>query len=286
MAVTRFYNTKNATALNKDGRLDSGDLYIQKFEFEGQCVLDSTTPTAATLTPSDTVTWSADDFNSTGNYNLLIVDDNSVVAKVKVTDTTAGTNPYVTIDTTAAILESDESTAPTLTNGSTYDVRILTPCSSSDENGGVYGKFIGYISELSISNTEEIAVFKYGIPRDRKWEETVENVLTGSFNTLMVTDEDTIEAVYNAAEYGSNTGKWSRAYGTNNGSRSYYRLTLVASDINNRTCTEVYWKCRLKQNGDVSKFDENFKMIPISVTMFGDSFYPEDASLCKLTRDN
>lgn len=265
-----------------DRVIKSGDMYVQKFEYisVNNATLDISTPAVATLTLNDDNTFVADEFNSTAAYNLLIVDDNNKVAKAKIVDCALSSTDYViTFDSTACILEEDELTPATFTNGGTYQIEILT-----GDNTNEYGKFWGFINGNSLENGENYAEYKYGIPQTLKFKDLIERTFSLSGGTLEVANEDVFKALMNSVSYGSQSGKWKQAVGFNPAARSYYRLAIVGSDGNNRIFKTVFRKGQFMVSGAIDYYSTDYKVIPYSFTLFSDGFYPQDADAFTVER--
>jgi len=172
-----FFANKNALELANRTLLYQPDLYAAKVRGEdASSLLDSTVTTAATLVLDSGIIVADDDLNSTAFENLYIIDDNAALARVVIDDTVLSTT-LITVDTTAAVLVSDGSTAPTLTNGGSYQVRVLQPSSNTLTMGATtipVGLFMGDVSELNLAYTMNEAKLKVGVPKKLRAKGVVE----------------------------------------------------------------------------------------------------------------
>lgn len=283
MAISLFSGL-NDTNLNYDAVIKSGDIYVQKYEYisVNNATLDNSTPAAATLTLNDSHSFVADEFNSSAAYNLLIVDDNGVVGKAKIVDCALSSTDFViTFDSTACLLESDGTTAVTLTDTGTYKIAILT---GDDTN--VYGKFWGYVNGNSLEISEEYAEYFYGIPQSLKFRDLTKRSFNVTGGNLMVANKDVVQALYNSVNYGSQTGQWSQGIGFTPSEKPYYRMTVVNSDKNNRDYIVQFRKGQFSLNGAFDFYSTVHKVLPYSFMLFSDGFYPADADAILISRSN
>jgi hypothetical protein len=280
--ISRFYTGTNDSDLAKDVISKRPDVYIQRYEYIGEGVLDVSTPASATLTPATSPAWAVDAYNSTVARNLLIVDNNGKVATAKIADTTA---TAITFDSTDCKLEEDGGTTATLSAGTKQFV-ILTPSSVS---GQVYGPFMGYAEGLELSITQTRKSFKYGMPPKVVFSDIAEVTGTISGGTINFTNEDVMQAVLNASEYGRNTsGEISYAIGTGaecNAQGNYYRMTFVGQDRNCRTVYIIARKLQFALDGNIlSESNDGYMLANFSAELLADTLYPDDANLVGVNR--
>lgn len=254
-----FYSSKQDSALVNDFLLQSPDLFISKIEYEGPAVYT----TATQLFTVASATWTIDAFISTVGVNIEVVDDNGKLAYGKVTDNTATT---VTIVAADLDLDTDGTTAPTLSNGATYQIRIMTPSSVY-----AYGDFFGYVGDLSFNNEQESAEFKYGIPRELIREDLLENMATLSGTVFSMQNTDVIKSVFGMGLFGLQTGQVSLASGSDSFSNSFYRVALLSTDVNSKAVTWLLHKVKMKPAGEINLSDEGYKGIPFECKVFVDT---------------
>nr|BDD44683.1 hypothetical protein 13 [Legionellales bacterium] len=256
------------------------ELYIQKREYSGtgEYALISTTGTSR-LTPATSPSWTVDEFNSTVANNLVVLDDNNVVAVGKVVDTTA---TYIEFDETALVLESDGATAPTFTAGSNYSFRVYSPSSTA---GNTYGPFFGLVEGAELNITDTFMKFMYSVPKQMLFKdlESREAQITGGHVNFSGTD--VAKTIMGAVEYGSQTGQTSLAIGSNPDTDLYYRPTFVGEDRSNRV-----WAVRIREvqfeitGNQFQNAESGHFMAPFTADLIADTFYPTDANILQLVR--
>jgi hypothetical protein len=255
------------------------DMYIQKREYSGSGVLAIETGGTSTLTPATSPNWSVDEFNSTVAANLLIYDDNSVVASGQVTDTTATT---ITFNETAMLLESDGTTAATLTTGSTYNFKVYSPSSTT---GNTRGPFFGLVEGAELNITDTFMKFKYSIPKRmlfKDLEEREAQIVGGQVN---FSGADVLQTIFGAVSYGSQSSQTSYAIGSDPDTDLFYRITFIGEDRNNRV-----WQVRTRDvqfeiNGNMfNKAESGHFMAPFTIDLIADTFYPINANLLQIVR--
>ena len=276
MAKTYFTNLKDVD-LAKEAMAKSGDWYIQYYEYIGSGVYANTTSGISTLTPATSPSWTVNEFASTMARNLLVVDDNSKVASVKVTSNTADA---VTFDETDALLEEDGATAATFTAATTYDFYVLTPSAAN-----LYGPFFGYAEGIELSITDEMMQFKYGMPRKMKFQDLAERTgqLTGGH--VNIANEDIVDTFFGSANYGSQTSQYAKGIGSEPDTNRFYRLVNVSSDRNGNAMTIIVRKGQFAMNGNILGASESgHKMYNFTFNILSDGFYPVTADMLQIIR--
>jgi hypothetical protein len=280
MALTRFYDSGLADVdLAKEVLAKTPDIYIQKYEYIGSGVYAISTGGVSTLTPATSPSWSINAYASTVAKNLLIVDDNSKVAQGKVVSNIA---TAITFDETAMLLEEDETTAASLTAGSTYNFYVLTPSATT---GQTYGPFVGYTEGNELALTDTMMKFKYGQPRALKFKDLQEREgkITGGF--VNWTNTDVIAALFGGVAYGSQSAKYRYGVGHAPDTDVFYRLTFIGEDRNNRVFRIVVHKVQFESSGNLlSAAESGHKMAPFTVDITADSFFPENADMMLIER--
>lgn len=268
--IERFFIGKTDPELDKRGKIESGDMYISKWEFSGKATWDDTLE-EFTLDTSATI--NDDDFNSVMK-NLQVVDDDGFVAMVKIDDT-VGSTKKISIVKAALLLEKDGTTPATLTDTNTYNVVILTPTTAAYDRSGIYGCFAGYV-ELSYNIVPEYIKMEYGVPSSTKWKDRVGSAVELTGSSKMVTQADTMEAFLNAVLYGKQTGQISYGIASNPGVQPYYRIVMVGADKEGLLGADYWHKTQFEPNGEVAYFSKEYKTIPFKGDVLTHGFYPAD----------
>ena len=274
-----YYSGINDVDIAKEVIAKTPDLYMQKREYFGTGVLAIETGGTSTLTPATSPNWSADEFNSTVADNLLIIDDNNVVATGKIVDTDTGS---ITFDETALVLESDGATAPTLTAGNTYSFKIYTPSSTA---GNTRGPFFGLVEGAELNINDSFMKFKYSVPKRMLFKdlEEREGQITGG--QVNFTNEDVLQTIFGATAYGSQTGQTSYAIGHNPDTDLFYRGTFIGEDRSNRVWQVRTRDIQFEVTGNVfGKAESGHFMAPFVIDILGDTFYPVDADMLQIVR--
>jgi hypothetical protein len=277
-----YYTGLSDVEIAKEVIAKKPDIYIQKREWAGtgEYALITTTGVSR-LTPATSPGWTVDEFNSTVALNLLVLDDNNVVAHGKVVDTTAD---YIEFNETELVLESDGATAPTFTAGSNYQFRIYSPSSTA---GNTYGPFFGLTEGSELNITDTFMKFKYSVPKQllfKDLEEREANITGGHVN---FSGTDVAKTILGAVEYGSQTGKVSLAVGSNPDTDLFYRPTFVGEDRSNRN-----WVIRLREvqfeitGNQFGNAESGHFMAPFTADLIADTFYPTDANLFQMIRND
>lgn len=276
MAKTYFTNLADID-LAKDAVAKTPDVYIQYYEYIGSGVYANASSGTSTLTPATSPAWSAGEMNSTVAKNLLVVDDNSVVAAAKVTSTGP---TYVEFDETACLLESDATTAASFTVGSTYDFYVLTP-----SNTNAYGPFFGFCEGMELSITDDMMQYKYSRPRQLKFQDLNERTGQITGGHVNVDNEDVISSVFGSATYGSQTNQYAHGIGSNPDTDKFYRLTFDTDDRNGRDLLVIVRKVQLALNGNLwSNSESGHYMVPFTANIVADGFYPNTADMIQIIR--
>ena len=132
-----YYTSLSDINLAKEVIAKQPDMYIQKREYSCSGTYIADTGGAGGIQVTTSPGWTTDEFASTVADNLLILDDNNVVATGKITGNSDDT---IFFDATAMVLENDQTTPPTVTTGNTYQFRVYTPSSVA---GATRGPFFG-----------------------------------------------------------------------------------------------------------------------------------------------
>lgn len=262
-----YYTNLSDIDLAREAVAKNPDLYLQYYEYIGSGVYSETTSTDATLTPSTSPSWTADEFISSTARNLLIVDDNSVVATALITDNDADS---VTFNSTGCLLESDGVTPASFTSSSTYDFYVLSP-----SNSYAYGPFMGYVEGAELNLTDEMMTFKHSIPRKTKFQDLAERTgqITGGQVTFV--NEDIIFSLFGADTYGSQTSQYAYGIGSEPDTDRFYRITMLTQDRNQRALTIVCRKVQFALNGNqLGKSESGHIMVPFTANILSDDFYP------------
>lgn len=276
MSKTYFTNLADVD-LAKEAMAKSGDWYIQFYEYVGTGVYALTTAGTSTLTPATSPSWDVDEFNSTVARNLLIVDDNNVVASAKIDDNDATS---ITFDETDALLESDGLTAATFTPASTYNFYVLTP-----SNINLYGPFFGYAESIELSLTDEMMQFKYGVPKKLKFQDLMERTGQITGGHVNVANTDIVDTFFGADNYGSQTSQFAKGIGSEPDTNRFYRLVNVSTDRNSRAMTTIVRKGQFAMNGNIIGASESgHKMYNFNFDILSDEFYPATADMLQLIR--
>jgi len=256
------------------------DLYIQKREWSGTGEYQLITTTGVSrLVPSTAPGWTADEFNSTVANNLLILDDNNVVATGKIVDTTT---TYIEFDETALVLESDGATAPTFTAGTSYSFRIYSPSSTS---GNTYGPFFGLVEGAELNVNDTFMKFKYSVPKQMLFKDLEEREVNITGGQVNFTGTDVAKTIMGAVEYGLQTGQTSLAVGSNPDTDLFYRPTFVGEDRSNRVWVVRIRECQFEISGNqFGQAESGHFMAPFTADCLADTFYPVNADFFQMVR--
>jgi hypothetical protein len=274
-----YYTSLSDINLAKEVIAKTPDLYIQKREFGGTGTYYTDTGSNSGIEVATSPSWTNNEFASTVANNILILDDNNKVATGKITGNTDDTAFF---DPAALVLEEDGTTAPTFSAGSTYQFRIYSPSSVA---GATYGPFFGLVegSELNINDT--FMKFKYSRPKQMKFKdlEEREGIVTGG--NVNFTNDDVITTMFGAVPYGSQTGQYSYAIGSNPDTDLFYRPTFIGEDRSNRVFVVRLREVQFEITGNIFQNAESgHHMAPFTADLIADGFYPEDANMLQVIR--
>jgi hypothetical protein len=276
-----YYTGINDIDIAKEVIAKNPDIYIQKREYGGTGVyaIESTGGGTSTLTPATSPGWTVNEFASTVANNLLVQDDNGVVTGGKIIGNDADS---IFFDESALVLESDGTTAATLTAGNSYTFRVYSPSSTT---GNTYGPFFGLIEGAELNITDTFMKYKYSVPKKllfKDLEEREANITGGQVN---FSGTDVAKTLMGAVEYGSQTGQTSLAVGSEPDTNLFYRPTFVGEDRSNRV-----WAVRLREvqfeitGNQFGKAESGHFMAPFTADLIADTLYPVNADLMQIIR--
>lgn len=257
------------------------DMFIQKREYSGTgaYAIETTGGGTSSITPATSPTWTLNEFASTVADNLLVMDDNGVVATGKITGNDA-TSIY--FDESALVLESDGTTAATLTAGTNYTFKVYSPSSTS---GNTYGPFFGLVEGAELNISDSFMKYKYSRPKKLLFKdlEEREGQITGGHVNFSGTD--VAKTILGAVEYGSQTGQTSLAVGSEPDTDQYYRITFKGEDRSNRVWAvkirEVQFEITGNQFGNA---ESGHFMAPFTADIMADTLYPVNADMLGIVR--
>ncbi len=276
-----YYTGLSDVDIAKEVIAKTPDLFIQKREFggTGEYQLTSTGGGSSILTPATSESWTVNEFASTVADNLLVSDDNNVVATGKVIGNDADS---IFFDETALFLESDGITAATLTAGTSYTFRVYSPSSTA---GNTSGPFFGLVEGAELNINDTFMKFKYSIPKKLLFKDLEEREASITGGHVNFTGTDVAKTIFGAVEYGSQTGQTSLAIGSEPDTDVFFRLTFVGEDRSNRV-----WKVRMREvqfeitGNQFGKAESGHFMAPFTADLIADTLYPTDADLIQLVR--
>jgi len=279
MALTRFFDSLADVDLAKEAIAKKADIFIQRYEFIGNGVLSLETGGAAALTPATSPTWTVNDYQSTVARNLLVVDDNNVVANGIIDSNDAD---EVIFDESDLLLESDGTTTATLTSGNTYSFYVLTPSSIA---GNTYGPFFGYTEGIELNLNDTYMKFMYGRPKAMKFKDLDQRegqITTGIVN---VTNEDVIQTIFQAVQYGDQTSQFAYGVGHDPDTDVFYRLSMNTKDRSGRNLWIIARKTQVELTGNIfGEAESGHFMAPTTWDLTADGFYPENADMLQIIR--
>ena len=246
-----FYTNTSDTDLAKELLHGCGQLYIQKHEYSGTATLTLVPGGNDTLVLADSGVAADDAYNSSVADNLYIIDDNSVVARGNVIDTfSESTGTLVEFEADDMVLVSDGATAPTLTDGSTYTVLIL-----SGSDNCTFGDYFGYMDDsVEFDPTTETDPLER-CTIDGTIVEVAEAVnkrtLMISGATFNVPNNDVISKVLNMELYGLNTGQTEYHGGFSPDISVFYQMTIVTKDWDGNYIAFQLFKGQVINNGAI-----------------------------------
>jgi hypothetical protein len=279
MALTRFYNNLSDVDLAKEAIAKKADVYIQRFEYIGEGVLDLSTGGQASLTPTTSPSWTVNDYQSTVARNLIVYDDNNKAATAKIDSNNAD---EVTFDNTDLLLEEDGTTTATITAGNTYSFYVLTPSSIT---GNTYGPFFGYTEGIELNLNDTYMKFMYGRPKAMKFKDLDMREGQVNFGSVNITNEDIIQTIFQGVSYGNQTNQFSYGVGHDPDTDVFFRLALSTQDRNGRQLWIICRKTQVELTGNIfGEAESGHFMAPTTWDLTADGFYPENADMLQITR--
>jgi hypothetical protein len=257
-----FYTNTSDANLAKELLHGCGELYIQKHEYSGTATLTLVPGGTDTLVLSDSGVAADDAYNSTSADNLYIVDDNGKCARGKVSDTfSESTGTLIEFEADDMVLTEDGATAPTLTDGTSYTVLVL-----SGSNNNMFGDYMGYMDDsVEFDPTTETDPLER-CTRDGTMVEVAEAVnkrsLMVSGATFNVPNTDVISKVLNMVQYGLNTGQSEYHGGFSPDISTYYQLTILTKDWDGNFIAIQLFKGQLINNGALGFTGTGWKTVP------------------------
>jgi len=277
MAAKTYYTGIGDVNVNKDVIAKSPDMHIQFYEFIGTATLTATTVNAHVLTVVGSTTFTVDDLISTSAKNLVLVDDNDVVAQCKIDDNDATT---VTFDEATLLLDSDGSTTASLTISTVYDVYFLTP-----SNQFTVGPFFGLTEGLELNVTDELMQYNYSIPQKRLFQDLKARVGELVGGSVDIMNEDVFDTIMGSSNYGSQTSQWSKGVGSDPDLDRFYRITLLGEDRTSRQYQIILRKCQISVQGSLlGSAESGHKMAGFKFDVLSDGFYPDTDDMIQVIR--
>jgi hypothetical protein len=271
-----YFKDLTDVALAQDVIAKQPDLYIAKYELVSSGVYSEVT-TVGKLTPATSPVLTVDSLKSTVFANLFLVDDDGEVCRVKVLSNTATDLSFTHAD---CLKEKDGTTAANLTVAATYQFYVLSPSAENAE-----GRFFGYTEGAELTISEEYMKFKYGIPKQTKFQDLLERAIQINGGTVNFSNEDVLSTVMNSDAYGLQTGKFSQGIGSDPDTSKYYRLAFVGNDRNGRELKIIARRVQISLNGNLfNKGESGHYMIPFSAEVLSESFYPDSADMMQIER--
>jgi hypothetical protein len=280
MSLT-YYTGLSDINISKEVIAKEPDLYIQKREYSGTGVyaVESTGGGASTLTPATSPAWTVNEFASTVADNLLVFDDNGVVASGKIIGNDAES---IFFDESALLLESDGVTPATLTAGTSYTFKVYTPSSTS---GNTYGPYFGLVEGAELNINDTFMKYKKGVPKKLLFKDLEEREAQITGGQVNFTGTDVAKTIFGAVEYGSQTGQTSLAVGSEPDTDVYYRPTFVGKDRDNRVWVVRMRETQFEITGNFfGKAESGHYMAPFTADLIADSLYPVNADLMQIVR--
>lgn len=259
--MATFYTDINDTNLAADFQLKQPDIFIMKHEIESTATLTRDTSGTDTLTDT-TQAMTPGEYISTVGLNLYIRDDNDKLAEGKVINNLGTTIQFEADNMT---LVEDGTSAPALTNGTSYSYRVLTPSAKY-----AYGEFLGYVNEPTWAPEQEVAEFKYGIPRQKIREDLLENMHAINAN-IFSTRYNIQVAMFGMTATGSQTNQKEYHFGSNSFNNDYYQIAIFGKDVDDKDITYVFFKTKFRPNGEISFGAEEYKSFPATFPIFRDT---------------
>jgi hypothetical protein len=240
-----FYASDSAAALADDILLGCGKLYAKEY-------LAETTGTVGTPGATCAITLAsgvASDDLYNGN-TLYIVDNTGVLCSVNIDDseTSGGT---ITVDTTAALKVSDETTAGSFTASDALNCYIL-----SDE------EFVGY-STQTLDYEEETVEF---LDCNEKVRDDITKVVMGfSGECKNFSTDKTFATVYGLTSYGSQTSQKQYHGGFAPPAKVNYQVTCKTENVNSKAIAITFFKGSFFSGGSIEMSSAGeYKVVPYS----------------------
>jgi len=262
MAKGYFYSSTADTDLAKELLAGCGEIYIQKHEYSGTAVLNLNGAGDDFLLLDDDDAAANDDYNSSAADNLYIVDDNGKLAVGKVKDTFADTGgTEISFDSTAMKLVSDGVTGPTLTDGGSYTVLVL-----SGSNTNAYGDYMGYMDDSvewdTAIETEPLEVCNIEGAMVEIAENATKRSNTLSGSTYNVPNTDVLSKIMNMVAYGQNTAARKEYHGGSAPNISnYYQMTILTKDWDDKYIAIQLFKGQLMADGSLTVTGKGWKTV-------------------------
>jgi len=272
MAIKTWYDgLQDGAALKNDCMASNPDIYISEVIYEGDAVYTL----ATTLFTIAGASYTVDELISTSALNFSVIDDNTVVGSGKITDNDTGT---VTVPTMT--LDSDETTTPTLQDGLTYKIRIMTP------SANLYGQFLGYVEGQELNIEDEYITFQYGIPKKTKFKDLMERKATMAGGTVNIANVDVLATIFNSEEYGLNDATQSAiGIGSTPDENKTYRVVFDGEDRQQNRLAIICSTVEFSSSGNILGGSEaGYKMVNFSGDILSDGFYPEGVDLIRIKR--
>jgi len=272
MAIKTWYDgLQDSAALKNDCMASNPDIYISEVLYEGDAVYT----TATTLFTVAGATYTIDELISTGALNFTVLDNNAVAASGKIT-----TNAATTVTVPTMTLESDETTSPTLTDGASYKIRILTPSTN------LYGQFFGYVEGQELNIEDEYMTFQYGIPKKTKFKDLMERKASLSGGTVNIANSDILSTIFGAELYGLNDAtQEAQGIGSVPDENKTYRVVFDGEDRQQKRLAIICSTVEFSSSGNILGGSEaGYKMINFSGDILSDAYYPEGVDLIRIKR--
>jgi len=250
MPGNTFYENTSDTDLAKEIIGGCSELYIMKHSYTGLATLTLSGAGTDTLVLVDSGSAADDAYNSTMADNLYIEDDNGFLARGKVTDTfQESTGTLIEFEADNMVLVSDGATAPTLTDATSYNVRIL-----SGSNKNLFGDYFGYTDDSvefdSTPETEPLEVCNIEGQMEEIAEKVSKRILTLSGATYNVPNSDILKTVMSMEQYGlNNTTKSEFHGGFSPNISNYYQITALTKTFDGKYLAVQIFKQQVMNNG-------------------------------------
>jgi hypothetical protein len=272
-----FYTSKSDANLVKQLLAGCAELYVRKKEFSGTVKYNSVAGTDDEFQLISGTAVANDAYNNTVGFNFYCEDDNGALAYGTVIDTIGGTgDPVVVVDTTAMKLVSDGTTAPTFTDGTSYNGKVLSAAANT------YGDYFGYTDDsVEFDNTPETEVLEIcnidGQLEEKDEVVTKANVML-SGATFNVPNSDVISKIMNATSYGLNDATQNEYHGGFSPDISTrYELTALTKDRQGKEMAIQLFDGQFKLNGALALSGTGFKSISFEFKGKADSLRDSNA---------